>query len=129
MVDQLTHNKINPGLSGQIIQLEENYSKVKLNTTSDMIADEKGLIHGGFIFSLADFAAMVCINHPNVVLGGATVKFLKPIKQGDTLIAEGRLSKVDGKKHIVSVTIQKLDQIVFDGDFQCFILDKHVLEG
>jgi uncharacterized protein (TIGR00369 family) len=129
MVDQLTHNKINPELSGQIIQLEENYSKVKLKTISEMIADEKGLIHGGFLFSLADFAAMVCINHPNVVLGGATVRFLKPVKQGDILIAEGKLSKVDGKKRIVSVTIKIRDQIVFKGDFQCFIPNKHVLEG
>ena len=75
---QITHLKINENLSGKIIELKDGYSKVVLETNSDMRADKSGLIHGGFIFSMADYAAMVAINHPNVVLGGANVKFLKP---------------------------------------------------
>jgi uncharacterized protein (TIGR00369 family) len=129
MIKQNTHLNINHELSGEIIKLDINYSKIMLKTSSDMIVDAKGLIHGGFIFSLADFASMVAINHPNVLLGGAQVKFLKPVREGDVLIAEAKLtSKVD-KKHIVSVKVSRDDDIVFNGDFICFILEKHVLDG
>lgn len=92
-----------------------------------MKVDKKGLIHGGFIFSLADFASMVAINNPNVVLGGADVKFLKPVIEGDILIAEAKLLKIEGKKHIVDVKILRKEESVFTGEFICFIPDKHVL--
>ena len=50
-----THNKINLKLSGEAIDLiEGKTATVKLETSEDMLADDKGLIHGGFIFSAAD---------------------------------------------------------------------------
>ena len=127
LIKQNTHHEINNKFSGTIIEINKNYSKVKLKMISEMKADKKGLIHGGFIFSLADFASMVAINHPNVVLGGANVNFLKPVLEGDLLIAEAKLSKIEGKKHIVTVKIMKRDELVFNGEFICFIPDKHIL--
>jgi methylthioribose-1-phosphate isomerase len=128
-ISQNTHKKINSKLSGEIIKLETNYSIIRLKTTSEMIVDQTGLIHGGFIFSLADYASMVAINHPNVVLGSATVKFIKPVKDGEVLIAEGKLTKVEGKKNIVEVEVKKDNEVVFNGEFVCFIPEKHVLVG
>ena len=93
-----------------------------------MIADETGLIHGGFVFSLADFAAMLAVNHPNVVLGGANVKFLKPIVLGDELIAEGNVLRKAGKKLIVKVEVKKNNEVVFQGEFVCSVPEKHVLK-
>ena len=60
---------------------------VKLKTNEKMVADEKGLIHGGFIFSVADYSAMLAVNEPTVVLAGANVKFLKPVIVGDEILA------------------------------------------
>lgn len=127
IINQNTHLEINNKLSGVIIKLDQNYSKIKLQTTSEMRVDKNGLIHGGFIFSLADFASMVAINHPNVVLGGANVKFLKPVREGDTLIAEANLLKKEGKKLIVKVDITRFDEIVFRGEFICFTPEKYIL--
>ncbi len=124
---QNTHLEINNRLSGEILNLNQNYSKVQLHTLSEMRVDKKGLIHGGFIFSLADFAAMVAINHPNVVLGGANVRFLKPVREGDILIAEAQLSKKEGKKSIVDVEIKCSNEIVFNGEFICFTPDTYIL--
>ena len=127
MMQQNTHLEINNRLSGEILKLDQNYSKVQLQTTSEMRVDKMGLIHGGFIFSLADFAAMVAINHPNVVLGGANVRFLKPVKEGDILIAEAQLSKKEGKKLIVEVEINRSNEVVFNGEFICFTPEKYIL--
>ncbi|MBA7519102.1 Transcription factor FapR [subsurface metagenome] len=127
IIKQKTHLEINNKLSGEIIKLDKNYSKVQLKTSAEMLVDKMGLIHGGFIFSLADFASMVAVNHPNVVLGGANVRFLKPVREGDILIAEAQLSKKEGKKLIVHVDIKRIDDVVFSGEFICFTPEKYIL--
>ena len=122
-----THEKIDPSLCGKPLQVEEDYSKVELTPSASMAADDTGLIHGGFIFGLADYAAMIAVNHPNVVLGAAEVKFLKPVKVNETVIAEARVSEQAGKKRTVPVTVVRADEPVFEGTFTCFVLDTHVL--
>lgn len=122
-----THQQINQALCGQPQALEPGYSRVQLHTTDQMATDSYGLIHGGFIFGLADYAAMLAVNHPYVVLGASDVKFLKPSSVGDILTAEARVESVDGKKHVVKVVVKKEERPVFEGIFTCFILKQHVL--
>ncbi len=126
-IKQITHLLVNKKLSGEPIELKEGYSKVRLQADSDMITDSSGLIHGGFTFSLADYAAMLAINHPNVVLGGAHSRFLLPVVEGDVLIAEAQLAKKEGKKLIVKVNVRRNDDIVFNGEFICFTPEKYIL--
>jgi acyl-coenzyme A thioesterase PaaI-like protein len=85
------------------------------------------LVHGGFIFGLADHAAMIAVNHPNVVLGAAEVKFLKPVKVGQSLVAEAVVANESGKKRLVNVVVKQDGIDVFEGTFSCFVLNKHVL--
>jgi acyl-coenzyme A thioesterase PaaI-like protein len=72
---------------------------------------------------------MIAVNDPNVVLGAAEVKFLKPLRTGDTVVAEARTSEVAGRKHKVAVSVTQGDQPVFTGTFVCFVLERHVLDG
>jgi uncharacterized protein (TIGR00369 family) len=127
IMDIQTHEKIDQGLCGKPLELAEGYSRVELTPTAGMAADDTGLVHGGFIFGLADYAAMIAVNHPNVVLGGADVKFLKPVKVNETVVAEARVSEQAGKKRVVPVTVMRADEPVFEGTFACFVLDQHVL--
>jgi acyl-coenzyme A thioesterase PaaI-like protein len=124
-----THNKINPKLSGEVIEIAEGKTAtVKLETNEDMLADDKGLIHGGFIFSAADYCAMITINHSNVVLGSAEVKFIKPLKIGETAFFKSEVLSIEGKKVLVKVDGFKNENKFFEGTFKCYVLDKHVLE-
>ena len=122
-----THQSISPSLCGEPREVEEGHSRVELQTTPDMAADNSGLVHGGFIFGQADYAAMIAVNHPNVVLGSAEVKFLKPVKAGETVVADARITETDGKKRIVDVSVTRDTVPVFEGRFTCFVLDQHVL--
>lgn len=123
-----THQSINQHLCGKPLHVDEGFSRVELKTTQEMAADTSGLVHGGFIFSLADYAAMIAVNHPNVVLGAADVKFLKPVAVADTVVAEARIEEIQGKKCWVAVSVTKDEQIVFQGMYTCFALAKHVLD-
>ena len=75
-----THSKIRSNLCGTIIKLDSGYAKTTLQTTKEMIVDDLGLIHSGFIFGAADFAAVAAVNEANVVIIGARTKFLAPAK-------------------------------------------------
>ena len=128
-MDIKTHNSIDQELCGKPLELGEGYSRVELQTTLQMAADETGLVHGGFIFGLADYAAMIAVNHPNVVLGASDVRFLKPVKAGAVVTAEARVNQIDGQKQTASVTVVTDNLEVFKGEFSCFILKKHVLSS
>jgi len=123
----ITHKTINQELCGKPLLIEQGFSKVELLTTEQMTADEMGLVHGGFIFGLADYAAMIAVNDPNVVLGASNVKFLKPVKVNEIVIAEARVTSQKGIKYQVDVTVKFKDAKIFEGEFTCFVLDKHVL--
>ena len=122
-----THKQINTKLCGTPICLKQDFSKIEMMSDATMAVDHTGLVHGGFIFGLADHAAMIAVNHPNVVLGSADVKFLKPVKAGEKVIATANVVSKDGKKQIVSVTVNRGEDVVFQGVLTCFVLDHHVL--
>ncbi len=123
-----THEGIDPALCGTPVRVEPGQSTVVMKTTPKMAADSKGLVHGGFLFGMADYAAMIAVNHPNVVLGSGTVKFLKPVRVHEEVTAQARVSRVEGKKHVVSVRVSRGGTPVLEGDFVCFVLDQHVLD-
>jgi uncharacterized protein (TIGR00369 family) len=122
-----THQRIDQRLCGDPLQLEEGFSRVALRTLREMAADDTGLVHGGFIFGLADYAAMIAVNHPHVVLGAAEVSFAKPVSVGETVTAEATADPASGKKRLVRVTVFREETPVFTGTFTCFVLDRHVL--
>lgn len=122
-----THLKIDQRLCGRPVRLEEGSCRVELEPRQCMAADDRGLVHGGFVFGLADYAAMLAVNHPHVVLGGADVKFLKPVQTGDAIAAEARVEDCSGRKYTVAVTVYNDAVIVFKGAFTCFVLEQHVL--
>ncbi len=123
-----THRKIDKTLSGSPVIIDKGYAVVKLKTVPQMVADEKGLVHGGFIFSAADYSAMLAVNHPNVVLARAEVNFIKPVSVGDEVEFTAQVEKKEGKKNYVKVLGKKNNEIVFEGEFLCIVPDKHVLE-
>ncbi|BAF70157.1 hotdog domain-containing protein [Nitratiruptor sp. SB155-2] len=122
-----THKSINTALCGKVVDLKKDYAKVVLKTTQIMAADEKGLVHGGFTFGAADYAAMAAVNEPNVVLVAADVGFKAPIQVGDEVVFEARVIKEEGKKVFLTVIGNVGEQRVFNGVFTAFVPDTHVL--
>ncbi|MBT6179686.1 MAG: thioesterase [Deltaproteobacteria bacterium] len=122
-----THLTTSKQWVGSPVELSEGKAVVELETLPDMAVDDFNLVHGGFIFGLADYAAMLSINHPNVVLGGSSNRFLKPVVAGEKVVAIATLARQEGKKNIIEVVVNRGDEAVFTGEFTCFIPEKHVL--
>lgn len=123
-----THRGIDQSLCGIPIELSPGKALLKLKTDKRMVADERGLIHGGFIFGLADYASMLAVNEETVVLAKAEVKFLRPVKVNDEIWAKAKVVEVEGKKRKVYVEVKRGEEIVFTGEFLCVVPEKHVLE-
>ncbi len=123
-----THERINQDLCGEIIKIEVGYVELRLTTTPEMVADEIGLIHGGFVFSAADYAAMLAVNERNVVLVASDCQFLSPVKFHDEVDFVARVRHKEGRKRNVHVEAFVLDIKVFEGEFKTVITDRHVLK-
>ena len=124
-----THLAADPALCGQIIALARGSSEVALDTTETMVVDTHGLVHGGFVFGLADYAAMLAVNDPNVVLAAAQTRFLRPVERGARVVARAETIAHTGRKHEVRVEAVVGPTTVFEGTFTCIVLERHVLEG
>ena len=124
-----THLDIDTSLCGKVIKLEEGYAEVLLHTTQQMSVDKQGLVHGGFVFGVGDYAAMSAVNDPYVVLGSSSSKFLAPVKVGDVVLCKATVVSEKGKKKVVEVEAFVSDNLVFEGSFTTFVLNSHVLEN
>ena len=123
-----THRRANPRLVGRPLKLGDGEAIVELEALEEMAVDEWGLIHGGFTFGLADYAAMLAVNHPNVVLASAEVRFTAPVRVGDLMRAEARVVEERGKWRRVEVEVSVDDRTVLEGVMNCVVLRRHVLD-
>jgi acyl-coenzyme A thioesterase PaaI-like protein len=152
-----THLAIDRRLCGEPLnapQAVAGTARVALTTLPEMAVDAAGLVHGGFVFGLADHAAMLAVNDPFVVLGSAAVRFLRPVRVGERLVADARREDAQGRKSRVLVEVRRAPaspasaaggraaaggdaelpggeqagELVMSGELVCLTLDRHVLE-
>ncbi len=127
MIELHTHGEIDSDLCGQPVEVASGRARVELLTTAAMGADRHGLVHGGFVFSLADHAAMLAVNEPTVVLATAEVRFVAPVRVGERLVAEARVAAAEGRRRRVEATVRRGDEVVLAGTFDCAVPARHVL--
>ena len=123
-----THRAIHPRLVGEPVEIAAGRAIAALVTLPEMAADDRGLVHGGFVFGLADYAAMLAVDDPNVVLGSAEVRFSKPVRVGEKLTAHAVIEETDRRRSKVLVEVFRDGEMVMAGTFSCFTLDRHVLD-
>lgn len=123
-----THRHLDTSLSGRVVNLSSGKCSLELLALPCMGADEYGLVHGGFVFSAADHAAMLAVNEPYVVLAAAQVQFLKPSRVGDVLSIEAQVVGGDARKATVEAVVRDAGgDEVFRGTFRCAVPSRHVL--
>lgn len=127
-MDVQTHPAIDRTLCGEPVALGPGTATVRLATTPAMAADARGLVHGGFVFGAADYAAMLAVNDPLVVLGSAEVRFTAPARVGEVVVLVAERSELRKRKHKITVTGRVSEREVFVGTFTAYVLEQHVLD-
>ena len=112
---------------GEILTLTRGAANVRFVPEESMVMDEEAhnsLIHAGYIFNAASYAAMAAINKRHSVMIAADVKFLSPIELGHEVIFKAVATQMDTKKCEVKVEGFLLDIKIFDSLFHIAVLDK-----
>lgn len=125
----VTSTNIKLALSGVVSALEKNHAKTRLFTTAEMVCDGDGLIHSGFVFSAANYAALASINVQNCVTINARINFFAPAKLGDVIEFEAQAYFDESRRRDVRVTGRIKEIKVFEGTFQLVTLDEHIFEA
>ncbi|MCV6607358.1 MAG: PaaI family thioesterase [Campylobacterales bacterium] len=118
---------INQHLVGILDELTKDEAIVRLTCTEDMVLDEKGLIHSGFIFSSANYAATAAVNSPYSILAVSKVNFLAPLALNDVVIFKAKAMQTESRKRVVEVIGYLHDVKVFEGEFSVVVLERHVM--
>ncbi len=113
-----THKNIQANHSYKLLELNDGYAKISLNTKESESVDNQNYVYDGSLFSAANFCAMAAVNKEGAFLLSAKIDFLSPLKIEDSeAVFEAKATtNLSGKKSIT--VIGKVNDIVFfSGEF------------
>ena len=95
------------------VALRDGYALLRMTVTELMI-NGHGIMHGGYVFLLADTAFACACNRAGSVTVAATaeIDFIRPVHAGDELMAEAVERTRFGRSGIYDVTVRRGTEIV-----------------
>jgi acyl-CoA thioesterase len=104
--DMFDRDTASRGLGMELVEAGDGDAVVRMRVTDSMI-NGHGMVHGGYVFMVADTAfACACNSHgPVTVAAGADITFLQPTRAGDVLEARARERSTSGRIGIYDVTV------------------------
>lgn len=105
--DMFDRDMASRGLGMELVEAEDGGAVVRMRVTDSMV-NGHGMVHGGYVFMVADTAfACACNSHgPVAVAAGADITFLQPTRAGDVLEARARERSTSGRNGIYDVTVR-----------------------
>jgi acyl-CoA thioesterase len=94
----------------QIEQVAAGRASLRMRVTESMM-NGHGIVHGGYLFLLAD-AAFACASNtygPVALAQSAQVTYLRPAGAGETLLAEASERARQGRIGVYDVTVRRAD--------------------
>jgi len=93
----------------ELLEVRAGYARMQMKVRADFLNGHR-TCHGGLIFTLADSTfAFACNSHNvNTVAAGCSIEFLRPVLEGDTLIAEAVEQTLSGRNGIYDIRITNL---------------------
>ena len=88
-----------------------------LRTGPEMAFSRTGIVRGHYLFAQANSLAVALVDADVVVTGSARVRFLRPVRVGEEVLARAELIRSRANKHLVDVTSRCGSEAVFRGLF------------
>lgn len=103
---------------GELIDLQLGESGLSvLETTETMVFERSGVVQGRFIFAQAESLALATIDANVALTGLANIKFKRPVRVGEKLVAKAEAIRRKGNKTVVQVVTRSGQEQVFRGKF------------
>jgi acyl-CoA thioesterase len=90
----------------EILEVRPGYARLQMNVRPDFL-NGHDICHGGLIFTLADSTFAFACNSYNIttVAAGCSIEFLRAVKGGDRLTAEGIEQTLNGRTGIYDIRV------------------------
>jgi acyl-CoA thioesterase len=101
------------GLGVELLEHGAGTAVLRMTVTAAMV-NGHGIVHGGYVFLLADSAfACACNSHgPMTVAAGADITFVAPAYEGDVLVARAEERTRYGRSGLYDVTVLRGDEVI-----------------
>ncbi len=109
---------------GELLDVELGKSAISvMEATPEMAFERSGIIRSHYIFAQADSLAFSVMDAGSVVTGIANLKFKRPVRIGEKLVAKAQVIRTKGNKSVVLVETRSRGDLVFRAKFLMFALD------
>jgi acyl-CoA thioesterase len=97
----------------RVCDLAPGRALVEMTATAGMV-NGHGIVHGGYVFLLADTAFACACNYPGAVTvaAAADITFIAPAREGDALVAEAVERHRYGRSGVYDVTVRCADRVI-----------------
>lgn len=108
---------------GELLDLNLGKDGLSLLEASDEMAlSNTGVIRGHFLFAQANSLAVSLIDSEIALTGTATVRYHRPVKVGERLVAKAKVKEIKKNRYTIDVETRVDDERVFSGEFIAFAL-------
>ncbi|HHY95143.1 MAG TPA: fatty acid biosynthesis transcriptional regulator, partial [Firmicutes bacterium] len=108
---------------GDLVDIRLGESGVSvLETGPEMAFLRTGIVRGQFIFAQAESLALALVDAPVALTGLANIKFKRPVRVGEKLLARAEVIRSREKRLVVQVVTRSRGEQVFRGKFVVFSL-------
>ena len=108
---------------GEIIDIELDKSAISIfDVKEEHVFSRNNITRGHHLFAQANSLAVAVINDDLALTAKATIRFTRPVKLGERIIAKAMVTKVELDKGRTSVEVKSTvgNETVFHGEFEMF---------
>lgn len=105
-------------LIGEPIDIELGKQGISILVITDrMVFERTRIARGHFLFAQGNSLAVAVVNSEVALTKSATVKFHKPVYDGQRVVAKAQVVKVQGTQYLITVESKVQDELVFSGEY------------
>jgi acyl-CoA thioesterase len=104
--DMFDRDRASQALGMELVQAGDGDAVVRMRVTGEMV-NGHGVVHGGYVFIVADTAFACACNSrgPVTLAAGADITYLQPTRPGAVLEARARERSTSGRSGVYDVTV------------------------
>lgn len=106
---------------GELVDLQLDQSAISiLEINAEHLFSRTLVARGHYIFAQANSLAVAVVNADVVLTGAARIRFIRPVRQGEKLVAKAMVRGQAGDQTKVRVETRVNGELVFSGTFRVF---------
>ncbi|OLN22821.1 fatty acid biosynthesis transcriptional regulator [Domibacillus antri] len=106
---------------GDIIDIELDKSAISIfDVKKEHVFMRNGIARGHHLFAQANSLAVAVINDEMALTGKADIRFTRPVREGERIVAKAKVTRMEKLRTMVEVSSFVGSELVFRGEFSMF---------